>query len=159
MNIKRAQTTDELEEIRRLFREYEAFLDFGHCFQDFEKELAGLPGHYAPPEGELLIAVNGRTAAGCAALRQYKGGICEMKRLFVRPEFRRQRLGRMLAERIIEEAVKLGYTSMRLETLDRLVEAVRLYESLGFRHRHHPHCRTPVAGVLYWELPLRPAQG
>lgn len=153
MKIKRALTTDEIEEVRRLFREYEAFLGVDLCFQNFEGELAGLPGKYAPPDGLLLIAAEGREVSGCVGLRKLEGGACEMKRLFVRPEYRGQGLGRKLAERIIDEAVSLGYSLMRLDTLDKLQEAIRLYESLGFKQRE-PYYHNPLSGVLYWELDL-----
>lgn len=128
MKIRRAQTPGDLDEIRCLFREYETFLDVDLCFQGFEDELAGLPGKYAPPDGTLLFAIEGQKAAGCVALRKLEDGICEMKRLFVRPQYRCRGLGRMLVERIIGEAVKRGYSSMRLDTLSTLTEAVQLYE-------------------------------
>ena len=153
MKISRTQTPDELDEIRCLFREYETFLDVDLCFQGFEDELAGLPGKYAPPDGALLFAIEGQTAAGCVALRKLEDGICEMKRLFVRPQYRCRGLGRMLAERIIGEAVEHGYSSMRLDTLSTLTEAVQLYESLGFNHRK-PYYPNPLPDVLYWELDL-----
>ncbi|MFZ0132833.1 MAG: GNAT family N-acetyltransferase [Desulfobacterales bacterium] len=153
MEIRRARTPDELDEIRRLFREYETFLDVDLCFQGFEAELAGLPGSYAPPDGALLIAVEGRMAAGCVALRKLKDGTCEMKRLFARPRYRCRGLGRMLAERIIDEAARLGYSSLYLDTLGKLKEALRLYESLGFIQRQ-PYYPNPLPGVLYWELNL-----
>jgi putative acetyltransferase len=151
MKIIQAQRTDEIEEIRRLFREYEAFLGVDLCFQSFEEELASLPGRYAPPGGSLLIGLIGNEVAGCVALRGLGDGVCEMKRLFVRPEYRGQGLGRMLAERVIDEAIKLGYSRMRLDTLDRLKEAIKLYESLGFKRRA-PYYHNPLAGVVYWEL-------
>lgn len=153
MKIKRAQTPDEINEIRALFREYEAFLDVDLCFQGFEDELSGLPGKYAPPAGELLIAIADDKVAGCVALRALDDRVCEMKRLFVRPEFRKTGLGRRLAQEIIDVARQRGYPVMRLDTLDRLTEAMRLYESLGFR-KIAPHYENPLQGVTYWELNL-----
>jgi ribosomal protein S18 acetylase RimI-like enzyme len=153
MKIVKARTSDEIEAVRNLFREYEQFLSVDLCFQSFEEELASLPGKYGPPDGVLLIAIDGQNFAGCVALRKLEEGICEMKRLFIRPKYRGQGLGRRLAKQTIDEAVKLGYSSMRLDTLDKLIEAIRLYESLGFKRRD-PYYHNPLPGVLYWELEL-----
>src|SRR4051794_21770428 len=127
MEIVRGESTRHIEMAHVLFREYERFLKVDLCFQNFEAELATLPGKYAPPEGALLLALKGTDARGCVALRKLVLGICEMKRLYVRPEHRGQGLGRQLALRIIQEASNLGYQRMRLDTLDRLPEAVQLY--------------------------------
>ncbi len=153
MKVIRAQTPTQIEEVRRLFREYETFLGVDLCFQNFEEELAGLPGKYAPPRGAILIATDGHEVAGCVALRKLEAEVCEMKRLFVRPEYKGQGLGRILAERIIDEATQLGYSLMWLDTLARLKEAMRLYESLGFRRRK-PYYHNPLPGVVYLELEL-----
>jgi len=155
MKIIRAQAPGEIEEVRRLFREYETFLGVDLCFQSFEEELAGLPGKYAPPDGALLIAVDGHEVAGCVAFKRLAAGVCEMKRLFVRPEYRGQGLGRMLAERIIDEAEQLGYPLMWLDSFTRLKEAMGLYESLGFKRRK-PYYHNPLPGVVYLELELNP---
>jgi putative acetyltransferase len=154
MKIKQAQTPDEIDEARRLFREYEAFLSVDLCFQGFEEELAGLPGKYAPPSGALLIALTRETVAGCVALRALGDDVCEMKRLFVRPEYRSTGLGKRLAREVVDVARGLGYSLMRLDTLDRLTEAMRLYESLGFR-KTEPYYENPLHGVVYWELDLK----
>ena len=154
MDIIRAQTPEQIEEVRKLFREYERFLNVDLCFQKFDEELAGLPGKYAPPDGALFIAVDGKKIAGCVALRKLEDGICEMKRLFVRTQFRGKGVGRLLAKRIIDEAVTLGYKIMRLDTLDRLKEAMSLYESLGFK-RIDAYYDNPLHGVVYWELKLK----
>ena|SRR5436190_1007870 len=153
MEIVRAETPQQIEAARRLFREYERFLNVDLCFQNFEAELAGLPGKYASPEGALFLAVDGSDAAGCVAVRKLEHGTCEMKRLYVRPEYRGSRVGRTLAVQIIEEAKRLGYDWMRLDTLDRLAEAVQLYRSLGFVQipAYYPN---PLPGVLYWERKL-----
>ena len=154
MRIKHAQTPSEIENVRRLFRDYEAFLDVDLCFQSFEEELAGLPGKYAPPPGgALLIGLNKNRAIGCVGVRRLNDGVCEMKRLFVRPEARGSGMGRQLAKEIIAVARTLGYALMRLDTLDRLTEAMRLYETLGFQ-RIQPYYANPLPGVVYWELKL-----
>ena len=139
--------------VRSLFREYEKFLAVDLCFQNFEQELAQLPGKYAPPDGALLLAMEQSSPAGCVAVRKLEKDACEMKRLFVRPEHRGKDIGRLLAVRIIDHAKLLGYRVMRLDTLDRLTEAVRLYESLGFK-QIPPYYANPLPGVLYWELKL-----
>ena len=154
MRIKQAQTKTEIEEVRTLFREYEAFLDVDLCFQSFEDELASLPGKYSRPNGDLLIGLDGKRTVGCVAVRELNAGVCEMKRLFVRPEARGTGLGRRLAQEIIVIARELGYSLMRLDTLDRLAEAMHLYETLGFR-RTEPYYDNPLPGVVYWELDLR----
>ena len=153
IEIVQAQSEEELAHIRQLFREYAASLDFSLCFQGFEKELAELPGDYALPVGRLLLAREGKNAAGCVALRQIRDGVCEMKRLYVRPEFRGQRLGRRLAEEVIAEAGKIGYRAMRLDTLPSMKEAIALYETVGFR-RIGPYRFNPLAGAIYMELAL-----
>lgn len=154
IEIHTAQTPDDLESIRVLFREYQQGLGVDLCFQDFQAELEGLPGKYVAPAGALLIAKEGLSACGCVAVRPMEGTICEMKRLFVRPEWRGRGLGRRLARTILDQARSLGYAVMRLDTLDRLTEAMMLYESLGFR-RIRAYYDNPLAGVAYWEIDLR----
>jgi len=153
IRIIRAQSPDQIDEVRRLFREYERFLGVDLCFQSFEEELAGLPGQYGPPDGVLLMATDGRQSAGCVALRKVENGICEMKRLYLRPQYRARGVGRLLAERILSEATALGYSVMRLDTLDKLKAAMGLYEVMGFRRRD-PYYGNPLPGVVYWELDL-----
>jgi len=155
MEIIRAQSIKEIEHARALFKEYAAWLEIDLCFQNFDKELAGLPGDYAPPTGCLLLAIEGKRIAGCAALRKIGDGICEIKRLFVRPEFRGKGLGRKLAEAIIEEAKQIGYQRMRLDTLPpKMNEAIELYRSLGFKEIG-PYCNNPVPGAKFMESDLR----
>ena len=153
MNLVQAQTASDIEIVRVLFREYQRFLGVDLCFQGFEEELATLPGRYAPPGGRLLLALDGAHAAGCVALRPLDEGICEMKRLFVRPAYRGRGLGRDLAVQIVNEASALGYATMRLDTLEGLDSAMRIYESLGFR-RCAPYYANPLPGVVYWERTL-----
>jgi putative acetyltransferase len=160
MNIIRANTPKEIEAVRRLFREYEAYLDVDLCFQQFESELKNLPGEYAPPSGTLLLAMDGRQPVGCGALRRIgsiQESICEMKRLYVNPEARGLGGGKQIARRLIQEGVRLGYSTMVLDTLDRLKVALHLYESLGFV-RTDPYYDNPLSGVVYWKLDLKRAQ-
>ena len=154
MRIAQARTEAEMETVRSLFRQYEAFLNVDLCFQGFEEELAGLPGKYARPGGDLLLGLDGEKTLGCVAVRRLDDDVCEMKRLFVKPEARGTGLGRKLAQEIIGIARELGYKLMRLDTLDRLTEAIRLYEALGFR-KTEPYYENPLPGVVYLELVLR----
>ena len=121
IDIIRAQSEEQIALIRELFVEYAASLDFQLCFQSFEQELTALPGQYAPPDGRLLLAMDGSHAAGCVALRKIDQQVCEMKRLFVRPAFRGLRIGRLLTERLLAEARTIGYTRMRLDTVKSMV--------------------------------------
>jgi ribosomal protein S18 acetylase RimI-like enzyme len=154
MRIKQAQTKKEIEEVRRLFREYEKFLNVDLCFQGFEEELAGLPGGYTPPDGDLLIGLGEERIVGCVAVRKIDDGVCEMKRLFVRQEARGSGLGKKLAREIIISARKLGYSLMRLDTLEKLTEAINLYNTLGFR-KIEPYYKNPLPGVVYYSLVLK----
>ena len=146
-----AESREDIEEARRLFREYEASLGIDLCFQNFESELAGLPGAYAPPSGSLLLARRGGETAGCVALRRLDGQTCEMKRLYVRDAFRGIGLGRRLAEAILAEAKRIGYFRMRLDTLPSMRLAIPLYRSLGFRDIP-PYTENPIDGALFMEL-------
>ena len=141
----------DLDAVRSLFREYQASLPFDLCFQNFEEELKGLPGRYAPPSGRLLLAQHGGAVVGCVALRQIGDHLGEMKRLFVQPAFQGQGIGRALAQAIIEEGRRIGYKRMRLDTV--LEPARSLYRSLGFREIP-PYQHVPVAGVVFMELEL-----
>lgn len=144
---------DDIEDARALFREYEAAIGVDLCFQGFEAELAGLPGDYAPPGGRLLLAGTSSRRAGCIALRPIDSTTGEMKRLYVRPEFRAARLGRRLVERLIAEARSIGYQRMCLDTLPTMRTAQRMYESLGFRDIA-PYRPNPVVGTRYMGLEL-----
>ena len=152
IDIVPATSEDHIATARRLFKEYEASLGLELTFQGFAQEVAGLPGAYAPPGGRLLLAT-GAEPAGCVALRPLDGGICEMKRLYVRPTARGARLGRRLAETVIREARSIGYARMRLDTLPSMKEAFALYQTLGFREIA-PYYATPIVGTRFMELSL-----
>ncbi|MBI1756674.1 MAG: GNAT family N-acetyltransferase [Fimbriimonas ginsengisoli] len=117
---------------RELFLEYERELDIDLCFQSFEHELASLPGRYTPPSGRLLLAYEGDELAGCGALRGLEPGVCELKRIYVRPAFRARGHGRAISERLLDEGRDIGYTTCRLDTLRKLTTAIALYKDLGF---------------------------
>ncbi|HEX6187581.1 MAG TPA: GNAT family N-acetyltransferase [Pyrinomonadaceae bacterium] len=152
--IRQVEGEADVNQARGLFREYEAWLGLDLCFQNFEKELTELPGAYAPPTGRLLLAYEGDQLAGCVALRKLSDGVCEMKRLFLRPQFHGQGCGRELAERIVAEARDAGYERMRLDTLPaQMGKAIALYRSLGFKEIE-PYYQNPVPGALFMELVL-----
>ena len=148
-----ATTPERVETCRELFREYQRGLGVSLCFQGFDRELAGLPGDYAPPRGRLYLALAGGKPAGCAALRPLFHRDAEIKRLYVRPAYRGSGLGRILAVRIIEEARALGYDNLKLDTLPGMKAAQRLYEDLGFRDTA-PYNDNPVGGVRFMALDL-----
>ena len=159
MKLKQAQSGEEIQQARQLFEEYAAWLGINLCFQNFDKELAELPGDYAPPTGRLFLATESNQTAGCVALRKIGDGICEMKRLYVRPEFRGRGLGRTLAQSIIEAAREIGYLSMRLDTLPgKMDKAIAMYRSLGFKSID-PYYKNPVEGAAFMELELRSRAG
>lgn len=154
MEIFQAHSAADIETARQLFSEYAAALNISLCFQNFDQEVSGLPGRYAPPAGRLLLAVDGEEVAGCIALRPLDGNDCEMKRLYVRPQFRGHQLGGKLVTAIIEAAREIGYDYMRLDTLPgKMDRAITLYRSIGFREIQ-PYYHHPVAGALFMELAL-----
>ena len=153
LSISDASSGDALLQARALFEEYAASLGIDLSFQDFVAELATLPGKYAPPRGRLLLACWNGEPARCVALRPLQDGIGEMKRFYVRPDYRGLGIGRALAERIIREACDAGYNRMRLDSLDSMESALQLYRQLGFRDVP-PYRSNPVPGAVFLELPL-----
>lgn len=139
--------------IRQLFTEYAVSLGIDLSFQDFKKELEELPGEYTPPDGRLLLAQYNGHDAGCVGLRKITTEICEMKRLYVKPKFRRKGIGRNLATAIIEEARRIGYVRMRLDTLPSMKNAMALYHSLGFKPTK-PYRYNPIEGAIFMERVL-----
>lgn len=152
--IREAATPLDLELARKLFNEYATWTGIDLGFQDFELELAGLPGDYVPPRGALLLADSDREAAGCVALRPINEDFSEMKRLFVRDRFKGKGVGRRLAEQAIARAREIGYHAMRLDTLPTMTRAIELYRALGFREIA-PYRFNPVEGTRYFELNLQ----
>ena len=155
MKIVQALSSEQVAEARELFAEYAASLGFSLCFQGFDQELAGLPGDYAPPRGRLLLAhVDGRLA-GCVALRPFReGDACELKRLFVRPEFRGQKVGKRLMDAVLREARSIGYRRMLLDTITgKMDKAIAMYREYGFREvpAYGSH---PLDGTICMELSL-----
>ena len=144
--------------VRRLFQEYADTLGVDLGFQGFAEELAGLPGEYTRPAGRLLLGFEADRPAGCVALRPLESGVCEMKRLYVRPDFRGTGWGRRLARRVVEEARSAGYGRIRLDTLPGMARAQGLYRAMGFQpipaYRYNP-----VPGTLFLELDMTAAQG
>jgi ribosomal protein S18 acetylase RimI-like enzyme len=155
ISIEQAASRSHISAARELFLEYGHSLGFSLCFQSFDDELASLPGKYAPPKGRLLLAYVGDQLAGCGALRPLReSGICEMKRLYVRSQFRGLGLGRRLARKLIDEARQIGYRKMRLDTVaDVMREAVAMYRSLGF-YEIAPYTSNPQPSTLYMEIEL-----
>ncbi|KYF53247.1 acetyltransferase [Sorangium cellulosum] len=148
IEIEYACGTEQIEQVRALFLEYQASLDVDLCFQGFACELAGLPGSYAPPSGRLLLATVDGIPRGCAALRAITPEACEMKRLYVQPAQRGVGLGRMLAERVLAEARAIGYRRICLDTLPSMTRAAAMYRALGFEEVA-PYVDDPVPGTRY----------
>jgi GNAT superfamily N-acetyltransferase len=156
ITVTHAETAADLEHVRTLFVEYQQWLDVDLCFQGFDEELLSLPSAYAPPRGRLLLAREGVAVAGTVGMWPLGADLCEMKRLFVRPPWRGSGLGRRLACAIVEEAKAVGYAHMRLDSLERLVAARTLYESMGFA-RIPAYYDNPLDDVLFMQLDLTSA--
>ena len=152
-----ASSTEDMVAVRKIFQEYARSLSVDLCFQDFESELAQLPGEYSPPRGALLLAKVNQEVAGCCALRPLDSAdspnAAEMKRLYVRPSFRRLGLGRQLAEGILDAARRCDYSCVLLDTLDEMETARALYEDLGFEEVA-PYYHNPLAGAHYLRVML-----
>jgi putative acetyltransferase len=146
---------DEMDLVRELFREYAGSLNFNLSFQNFEEELATLPGNYRPPSGRLLVAFCGTMLSGCVGLRQFDEHRCEMKRLYVRPSYRGRRIGEVLVDRFMEEAQSIGgYQSVLLDTIQPLMSrAITLYKKMGF-HEIPAYRANPMPGAVYMECKL-----
>ena len=154
MKLIQAKSPEEIQEVRKLFEEYVAWLGINLCFQNFDKEVAELPGDYTPPSGRLTLATENDDVAGCIALRRIGEDVCEMKRLYVRPQFRGRGLGRTLTENLIHEARGIGYKRMRLDTLPgKMDRAIAMYRLLGFKNIE-PYYNNPVEGAAFMELEL-----
>lgn len=144
----------QIEEARALFKEYAAWLGLNLCFQNFDKELAELPGEYVPPSGRLFLAIENDQIAGCVAVRKIADDTCEMKRLYVRPAFRGLGLGGKLVDTVIDAGRAIAYQRMRLDTLPgKMDQAIAMYRSLGFKNIK-PYYDNPVAGAAFMELEL-----
>lgn len=154
LKIVSADSDEYLEHIRELFKEYTASLGFDLSFQNFDKEFAELPGKYAALDGRLLLAIFDEKIAGCVALRKYERDICEMKRLYVRPEFRRKGISTALSIEVINAAREIGYSAIRLDTVPWMKEAIALYHSIGFKDIA-PYRYNPIPGTVYMELKLK----
>jgi len=155
LKIIPVENGEDLRRARLLFEEYAASLDFNLCFQNFEEELAKLPGDYTPPSGCLFLGIYDGHEAGCIALRRISRDVCEMKRLYVRPRFRGSGIGRSLAKAVIEQAKEMGYSGMRLDTVPAMERARALYASLGFKEIP-PYCHNPIPGAVFLELKFNP---
>jgi len=153
--IVEASSAEQIEQVRNLFSEYRAQLPVEYCFRSFDAEIAELPGAYSPPAGTLLLATVVGQPVGCVGLRPFpRDGSCEMKRLYVRPAFRGDKLGRKLVERLLCEARRLGYRFMRLDSHPPTMQAaVEMYRQFGFREVS-PEPLEPVEGLVYMELEL-----
>ncbi len=154
IEIFQAETPEHIEHARKLFREYETWLDIDLCFQSFEEELENLPGKYVAPKGGLFLARVDEKIAGCIAFRKIDDEICEMKRLYVRDDFRGLKLGVKLIEKLFEKAREAGYKSVRLDTLSgKMPAAIKLYKSFGFTETE-AYYKTPIAETLFMKCDL-----
>ncbi len=151
LKIFEVKTDGELETVKELFIEYADFLPFDLNFQNFKEELNNLPGKYSPPKGCLLLAEYKDQLAGCVGLQELSDGVCEMRKLFVRPNFQRLGIGKTLCKTVIQRAGEIGYTCMRLCTA--LEPAKKLYRSIGFEEIK-PYKHVPIATAVFMELKL-----
>jgi ribosomal protein S18 acetylase RimI-like enzyme len=153
VRIVRLDHSERMHDVRALFLEYAASLSRDLCFQGFDAELSGLPGGYAPPSGCILLAEVDGALAGCIALRELGDRTCEMKRLYVRPEFRGRGVGIALVHELFRVARTMGYARMRLDTLPEMTQAIKLYRSLGFKPIP-PYHSYPFDDLLFFEMML-----
>lgn len=153
LNIRKAETLEDYQLAKTLFQEYADSLYYTLDTKGFQEEVASLPGNYAPPGGFILLAFLGEEPAGCVALERLEKNICEMKRMYVRPGYRKKGVGRSLAERSLEEARKMGYKKMWLDMVESMKNALGLYQSLGFV-KIKPFRNVKLAGAVFLELDL-----
>jgi ribosomal protein S18 acetylase RimI-like enzyme len=152
--IYKAKDESDYMDTRKLFIEYASSLDFDLCFQGFDEELNSLPGKYSPPHGVILLAKIADKIAGCVGLRKIENNICEMKRLYVKPEFRGKGIGKILIENVITESKKTGYLKMKLDTIEEKMQtAVKLYREFGF-YEIKKYTYNPDPHTLFMELDL-----
>lgn len=153
IEIVDVESEDQLSRVKQLFQEYWDSFGFTPCFQNFDSELASLPGKYARPKGRLALALADGEPAGCIALRPIDETRCEAKRLYVRPQFRNLRIGRMLLDWLIAEARGSGYSEMLADTMPAMGRALAMYDRIGFE-RTEPHSDEITPGAIYFRLPL-----
>ncbi|WP_109829481.1 GNAT family N-acetyltransferase [Reichenbachiella versicolor] len=153
--IHKVRSEDQLKITKTLFTEYQKELNVDLCFQSFEQELASLPGIYEQPDGEILLLIDIETNryVGCVAVKKLEGQDCEMKRLYVQPDFRKKKYGLVLTQNIIEVSKQLGYKNMYLDTLEVLSGAISLYEKIGFE-KTNSYYDNPLEGVVYMKISL-----
>jgi putative acetyltransferase len=154
INLVQATTKESIENAKTLIREYAESLEFDLGFQNFDQEMDDFPGEYAFPKGCLFIAMDENQPVGCVALRDLGDGISEMKRLYVRPNYRGRHIGRLLAKTVIEAAGELGYDRMRLDTIPSMKQANVLYKALGFKEIT-PYRFNPIENATFFELNLK----
>jgi len=154
INIVEANTKELIEQAKELIREYAQSLEFDLGFQDFDQEMESFPGQYTLAQGCLYVALDKNQPIGCVALRDLGQGICEMKRLYVKPNFRGQKVGKLLAEVVIKAARDMGYDYMRLDTIPSMKQANMLYSALGFK-QIAPYRFNPIEGATFFELNLK----
>jgi len=154
IKIFEANTKEFVEKAKELIREYAQSLEFDLGFQDFDKEMENFPGQYAFPKGSLYIALDAKQPIGCVALREIGQSICEMKRLYVKPYYRGQKVGKLLAEVVIKAARDMGYNYMRLDTIPSMKQANMLYKALGFK-KIAPYRFNPIEDATFFELNLK----
>lgn len=153
LKINEVNSETLIQQAYGIFKDYSNYLNIDLEFQDFEQELNNLPGEYKLPHGCILLAFHNHILAGCVALRKFEDKICEMKRLYVKLEYRGRKIGKKLAELVIKKARKMGYKSMRLDTLPFMKEAISLYLSLGFKEIE-AYRVNPFEGAKFFELDL-----
>ncbi|MDH4123707.1 MAG: GNAT family N-acetyltransferase [Thermoplasmata archaeon] len=152
--LRFAESEEDMLRIRELFLEYASSLGFSLGFQNFDDDIMNLPGKYGRPKGRLILALDDEEIVGCVALREFDKDICELKRLYVKKESRGKGIGKLLTEKVIDEAISIGYSRMRLDTIDNMTQAMTLYRSMGFKEIN-AYRENPIEGARYFELILK----